>query len=438
MLTFTLHEEPYAGSRTVRLDGIIGMEGESLGPVALIGSGELADGMAEVHRSLMARLREPAQPVFVDTLAGFEVNIDQTDEKAKAYFKRNFDLDLTVARYRATRANPESTAAAVNAISTANYIFAGPGSPSYGIRVLRDSPVLEAMITRWREGALLVFASAAAITAGAFALPVYEIYKAGHDVAWIPGLDLLGRLDIKAAVVPHWNNNSGDNFDTRFCYMGAARMDLLERQLPGTHVIIGIDEYTTLVLDGARRSAEVLGLGHVTLRHHGRQVSYSKGQQFSFGRINYTEELSAPVEDYEAAPRADEGAGIFDVLAARDRVLSALSAGEFAAAADGLTQLSLVAGLSLDQGIFDRASSAVQALQMLLPRIAAIEPATEIRGRYETERTQLLDLLLIARRELRNLQQWDLADMLRERLLALGYTVADTPAGSTHRQNSGE
>ena len=110
------------------------------GGIALIGSGELADASAEVHRTLMARLRQPIRPVFLDTLAGFESNIDGIDRKASEYFQRNFGLALAVARYRTARESADATAAAISAIGQANYILAGPGSPSYGsgccVRVL--------------------------------------------------------------------------------------------------------------------------------------------------------------------------------------------------------------------------------------------------------------------------------------------------------------
>src|SRR5258708_39765007 len=76
------------------------MPKQAPGLISLFGSGELSDTMAETHRILMARLQEPINPVFIDTPAGFELNIDSIDHKAISYFERNFGLSLTVARYR--------------------------------------------------------------------------------------------------------------------------------------------------------------------------------------------------------------------------------------------------------------------------------------------------------------------------------------------------
>ena len=36
--------------------------------------------------------------------------------------------------------------------------------------------------------------SAAAVTLGGFAVPVYEVYKVGADPEWVEGLDLLREL----------------------------------------------------------------------------------------------------------------------------------------------------------------------------------------------------------------------------------------------------
>src|SRR5690349_14949329 len=135
------------------------MQGQQPGLVAIFGSGELSDTMAEAHRNLMARLAGPVVPVFLDSPAGFELNIDQIDEKATAYFKRNFGLDLSIARYRTVHDSTEALSAALAAIGRANYIFAGPGSPSYAVRMWRDSKVWEAVSNRWREGALVAFSS---------------------------------------------------------------------------------------------------------------------------------------------------------------------------------------------------------------------------------------------------------------------------------------
>src|SRR5204862_4747544 len=100
----------------------------------------------------------------------------------------------------------------------------GPGSPSYAVRHLRDTLALGHVRTRWQAGAALVAASAAAIALGRHTIPVYEIFKAGHDAHWIDGLDLLGPVGYELAIVPHWNNaEGGRDFDSSRCFMGEQR-----------------------------------------------------------------------------------------------------------------------------------------------------------------------------------------------------------------------
>ena len=78
------------------------------------------------------------------------------------------------------------------ALRDASWIFAGPGSPTYVLRQWRDTPIPSLIAERADadEGAV-IFASAAALTLGSHTIPVYEIYKAGVDPAWVPGLDLV-------------------------------------------------------------------------------------------------------------------------------------------------------------------------------------------------------------------------------------------------------
>ena len=413
----------------------------SPGLIAIIGSGELSDSLAETHRLLMARLSEPPRPVFIDTPAGFETNVGHIAHKASLYFRRNFNLALALAHYPAPSAPPTTVAEAVAAIQRANYLFAGPGSPTYAVRVWRESQPWRAVLDRWRAGAALVMASAAALTLGRYTLPVYEIYKAGFDLAWSEGLNVLDWLG-PVAVVPHWNNASGEQHDTRYCFMGAARFAHLEALLPPDTLTVGVDEYTALVLDPQRREGEVLGAGEVTLRRGGRQAVFGKGERFRLDdalRQGQRETLVAPPVEAavaEADAPADNEA-VTDILAVRAAVQAAVARGDFPAAVHGLVTLSLMAGAGLEQGRPDRGEQAVQSLQVVLPLLETIAPPLDSLTGLETERRVLVDLLVRARGELRRAHQYGLADGLRDQLGALGYALEDAPGGTTWRRQNG-
>ena len=104
-----------------------------------------------------------------------------------------------------------------------------------------------------------VFASAAALTIGACTVPVYEIYKCGHDPYWLDGLNILGAIGVDAVVIPHYDNAEGGHHDTCFCYLGERRLRLMEQELPADHYVLGVDEHTGVILNLEEGSAEVVG-----------------------------------------------------------------------------------------------------------------------------------------------------------------------------------
>lgn len=393
--------------------------------------------MAEIHRGLLALASPAPRPVFIDTPAGFEPNVDQIAAKAVVYFERNFSLDLTVAHYQAPDASAAAVAAAISAIRQADYLFAGPGSPSYAVTTWADSQVWRAILDRWREGAVLVFASAAALSLGRFTIPVYEIYKAGQAVCWMDGLDLLAELGLVAAVVPHWNNASGEQHDTRFAYMGAARFTELEDQLPPETLIVGVDEYTALIIDPASREATIMGSGQVTLRHTCRQRVYGKGDRFPLDiDLDSAADVAAlAARDPVQAPANGHVEGELDILVLRDATRAALDSGDFQRASQGLLALSLIAGAGLEQGLPGRAERAVQSLQTLLPLLPTLTPSGATLAAAERERDALLELVIRNRTELRAARQYALADSLRQRLAALGYILEDSTQGTTWRRD---
>jgi hypothetical protein len=247
------------------------------GIIVLMGSGELTSTMAGVHRELLAGLGPAARAVFLDTPAGFQLNADRIAEKAVLYFREKVGRTLTVASFKSADAPPLETGQALMTLRQADFVLVGPGSPTYAVRQWSDSPVPEILGRRIEQGAVLVAASAAALTSGRFTLPVYEIYKVGEALRWTDGIDLLGRFGLRLAVVPHWNNAEGGNHDTRFCFMGEPRFSVLQSMLPADTGVLGIDEHTACILDLGREEVRIRGVGRVTLRRHGTETVFGAG-----------------------------------------------------------------------------------------------------------------------------------------------------------------
>jgi len=324
----------------------------------------------------MSRIAEPVQAVFLDTPAGFELNADQISAKAAQYFRQHLNLDLAVASFKASAAAaPDQTNNALRKLRRANYIFAGPGSPTYAIRNWRDTTILAAMAQRLADGAHLVFASAAAIAIGRYALPVYEIYKVGTDPHWVDGLDLLKPYGLELAIIPHWNNNNGRTHDTRHCFIGKPRMEFLEKRLPGSATILGIDEYTACTMNLGDGECRVMGAGQVTIRQKG----------------------------------------------CHDRCHPA---------GDSFTLNELRAGRPLKESA---ATLETTASEYPFPWIDWPDtPGNESDGAESA--APFIDLLIRTRSRLRADKQWALADEIRQQLAELGITIEDGPTETTWKR----
>jgi hypothetical protein len=374
------------------------------GWLTLMGSGETAAGMVKVHRRLLAALPEPPHPVFLETPAGFELGLAAIASRFGEFFERRLGLSVALAPYHGAGDDPHLVADALAAVSKANYILAGPGSPTYAARQWSGSPVFAAVIERWLGGAQLVFASAAAIALSRHALPVYEIYKVGQELHWSEGLDLLGRFGLDLAIITHWDNAEGGTHDTRACFMGMERLERLRQLLPSSTVVLGVDEHTACTLDLEEGTCAVRARGGVTILRGSETLRHEAGTVFPLSDLAGAEAVGAQ----PAVPLRDvsEGTSLPQSLA---QASARIAAGDLA---DGLRRA---------------ATDAEPALAAVLVQAAR---CAEGRPPSDERLGPLIGLLLEARNGLRACQQWALADELRHRLLALGIEVRDTPQGT--------
>ncbi len=356
-----------------------------------------------MHRHLLARLAAPARPTFLDTPAGFELGLEAVHARFREYVERRLELPFTLASYRCASASPESIAAALQAVSGANYILAGPGSPSYAVQHWRGSPVFEAVVERWQAGAQLVWASSAAIALSRYVLPVYEIYKVGAPLHWLDGLDLLGAYGLNLAIVTHWDNAEGGSHDTRACFMGLERFERLRAMLPSGAVTLGIDEHTACTLDLQSGTVEVRGRGGVTLLDRNLERKHSHGETFPLDELR-SSSPGVPTASAPAVPLQDSiqqrVAGARDLLARGDVAL-------------GLRLLSETAPADL------------------APLLALAARSVQTDDRTSTPSENLVALLFELRDALRAAKQWELSDRIRDGLDGLGISLQDTPDGTT-------
>lgn len=341
---------------------------EQPGLVVLFGSGEIAPSGQKVHDWVMQRIAAPIRVAILETPAGFQPNSELVAGKMAEFLEHHLQnhrpqVAVIPARKRGTPFSPDNPDILAPLLH-ANYIFWGPGSPTYAVRQLKDSLAWQMMVARHRLGAAMVLASAAAIASGAYTLPVYEIYKVGEDLHWIVGLDLFGAYGLSLAIVSHWDNKEGGaDLDTRCGLMGRVRFEQLVAMLPEDTVVLGIDEHTALTMDLQAGDCRVMGRGSVTLVRGGEERQWRAGQGFVISEL-----------------------GPFQVPA-------------------------------MEAGIPADVWKQVRAAHSESRERPACDPPPEVLS------------LLEERQAARARHDWSTSDELRDRIVALGWEVRDTPSG---------
>jgi cyanophycinase-like exopeptidase len=392
--------------------------------------------MVSTHRELVSRLAGNVVATVVDTPYGFQENAPELAERAVGYFSRSVNIDVTVAgltRLDGDAVDPVAVERGLRHLAEATWVFAGPGSPTYALRQWRGSPVHDLLAQKLRDGGIVTFASAAALTLGSHTVPVYEIYKVGEEPRWEEGLDLLGELGIHAAVVPHWDNAEGGHHDTRFCYLGERRLEHLEGLLPDRHFVLGIDEHTALVLDLDADSASVTGRGTVTIRVRGSERVFPAGETFGL------ELLRSPGTSADSHPRAGSTKVVGDGTAP-ERVHvpdsgdgnAAGHGSAFRAALESRDAEGAVrAALALEQDLGDMEgqdlTSARAELRAMISSlgdaaVGGVQDPREVVGPFVNA---ILEVRAIVRAE----KRFDLSDVIRDTFDRLGVEVRDTPDG---------
>lgn len=419
--------------------------------LAIMGSGETTPTMVEVHKSLFGALRSgtPSTAV-VDTPYGFQANADDITTRTAAYFAARVGRDVEPLRLpRPVDLGAAELARAAARCADVDWLFVGPGSPSYLLRQWRDTPLPAAVEGRLEPGPgdrVTVVASAAACTIGVRGIPVYEIYKVGSDPHWLEGFDLLARIGWSCVVVPHYDNAEGGTHDTRFCYLGEHRLASLETDLDPETWVLGVDEHTALLADLDTGEVRVVGRGGVTVRMRGASHVLPSGSTSTVGEFP---EIAARLGEgprradtpSPAAPSPEHASGaepfddghhdlgtVVDDLATTAR--GALAEEDVEAVADAVVALDeTLVEWAADPSHTDAADRGHDLLHQLVQQVAGIAR----RGLHDHRDlvAPLVDELLVLRGRARDERDFAAADRIRDALAAAGVEVRDTPDGAS-------
>lgn len=409
--------------------------------LAILGSGETAPTMIKPHRQIFDRLGPaPVPAVILDTPYGFQANADDISARAVDYFRASVGQRVDVAELRDRWADPVRRQEALARVAAARWVFAGPGSPSYALRQWKGGDVPDLLADKLDHGGCVLFSSAAALTLGRYTVPVYEIYKVGAEPEWLEGMNLVSFLGPEVAVIPHFDNAEGGNHDTRFCYLGEGRLEILESQMGPQGWVLGVDEHTGAIFDLDEGTVSVVGNGVVTVRRAGASAVVESGETRpipALVELAFSDKGAAPssspaltaapaqVEPDPAAPTAFHA----EIRRLEGEFDAAMGARDVDQAVRALLELDdTVVAWSGDTTQTDAPDRARAAMRRMIARLGELaktgarDPREVVGG--------FVGALLTERAEARAGKRYADADRVRDALIANGIEVRDTPDGT--------
>src|SRR5215469_13259058 len=422
--------------------------------LAIMGSGETSPTMVTIHKALVDRLGSGRlDAILLDTPYAFQENAADISSRAVSYFATSVGLEITVLTSKdetaadadAVTAGTGQTASSADAarVRSADWVFAGPGSPSYALSRWRDRPLGQALRERVASGSgVTVLASAAAAAAGLTAVPVYEIYKVGAPPHWLPGLDVLAAVGIRAAVIPHYDNAEGGTHDTRFCYLGERRLAVMERELPADAAVLGVDEHTAVIFDLAAGSAEVRGRGGLTIRKNSVSTVLPAPTTMAIADLRAMIQTGAPAARTALPPdpesdQPEPGSRESDSPLPLPDIVERAEQQFEAAMTDGDGKVLITIILDLEYAIHEWAADTdedqgtEQARTVLRGMIGRLEDVLTDGLRDPIEKLRpAVEPLLDLRSTLRAEGRYTESDAIRAALAASGVQVADSADGS--------
>jgi cyanophycinase len=202
-------------------------------------------------------------PAFVLATAAARHRPELAVEHAARWFA---GLGLEVEELPATKRSHATSRDNAERARAGRFFYLVGGDPGVVPKTLAGTPLWDAVVAAWREGAALAGSSAGAMALGAWTL-VRDRMPGDDRRRYLPALGLVP----KVAVLPHF-----ETFGHRWVPSASERPDA---------VLVGIDERSAAVWsDGAWRA---LGAGGVTV--------IASGERRAFGPGSEIEGLSQPV-----------------------------------------------------------------------------------------------------------------------------------------------
>lgn len=236
------------------------------GPVALVGAGEFLDTMAEFDRGLLAATgRARPRVVILPTASagdGEAVFQGWADQGVAHFAALGAEVEPVLVRTSEDGHDP----AALQAVGEADLVYLSGGSPRHLLRVLRSSPLGDALAVANARGAVVAGCSAGAMAIVGRLVDFRALPRLRTPLPFpVRWRDALGLVD-GIAVLPHY-----DAFPEPLSAC-------IVLQGPRGGVVLGIDEHTAVV--GRNGAWQVHGAGRVTVWRGRRRERFHRGEAF--------------------------------------------------------------------------------------------------------------------------------------------------------------
>jgi cyanophycinase len=223
----------------------------SAGPLALVGGDELNPGNEPQDEVLVAAAG--GGPAYVLATAAARHRPELAVAHAQAWFAK---LGLEVEELPATKRSHATSAANAERARAGRFFYLVGGDPGMVPKTLAGSPLWDAIVAAWREGAALAGSSAGAMALGEWTL-LRDRMPGDDRRRYAPALGLVPGV----AVLPHY-----DTFGHRWLPSVSGREGA---------ILLGPDERSAaLWQDGIWRA---LGDGGVTVIGHGEPRTFASG-----------------------------------------------------------------------------------------------------------------------------------------------------------------
>jgi cyanophycinase len=211
--------------------------------------------MEEIDRALIGRIggQAAARVVCLPTASGLEGSRPwEWNAQGEQHFGR---MGVKVKGLALINRDDAHNPNIIWDLRLANFFYFSGGNPEHLVESLQNTPAWEAIVRRWRAGAVIAGCSAGAMMLGSATLRMRAVL-AGQPPQWQAALGLAEPL----VVTPH--------FDRMGAFIGQGVLRRIVESAPANTTMVGIDEDTALVTlphHDATRRWQVWGRQSVTI-----------------------------------------------------------------------------------------------------------------------------------------------------------------------------